>query len=124
MDLSRSRWVAPRRLAPPVVVAVLLWVGLQVLLLLYLRSLVGALLHHRPALVIALNQAFTSAAGHGLSVRSWIWLVNLAFVLLLWLRLRSRPWPSRSQRFLGLVVYGGASLLLLLMNTAWTRFLR
>ncbi len=124
MKLTKPRPAPSWCLVSPVVVAALLWVGLQVLVVLYLRSLVGTLLEHRPVLVIALHQALTSPAGHGLSVRSWIWLVNLGFVLLLWLGLRFRSWPSRGRHAVGLFVYGGASLLLLLTNTAWTRLLR
>ncbi len=124
MDLSRPRWTDDRRLSPPVFVTALLWVGLQVLVLLYLRTLVGSLLYRDPHLVAPLREALTSAGGHLLSTRAWIWTTNLAFVLLFWLRLRGRRWPSHGQRFLALVVYGGASLLLLLMNNAWTRLLR
>ncbi len=108
----------------PVVVTALLWVGLQCLVLLYLRSLIGSLLHRDLHHLIALERALTEAPAHGLTLRASLWAVNLAFVLLLWLKLRSRHWPSASRRLLALAVYGGTSLLLLLVNTAWTQVLR
>lgn len=113
-----------RRLASPVVVTAFLWIGLQILVALYLRSLIGALLHHEPHLLIALQRALTAPGAGGLSLRAWLWGINLAFVLLLWLRLRFQRWRSHGERFAALLVYGGTSLLLLLTNTLWTRLLR
>lgn len=126
MDLSnRPLTPASQRILPPVVLTALLWVGVQSLVLLYLRTHLGALLARAPDVAEELRQALVDSSTHGLSTRVWIWLTNLAFVVLLWFQLRaSRPLTTRRERHLALVVFGGTALLLLLTNSAWSRLLR
>jgi hypothetical protein len=125
MDFS-NRPLTPtsNRILPPVVLTALLWVGVQSLVLLYLRTSLGSLLVRAPQVAEELRRALIVGSSHGLSTRGWIWLTNLAFVVLLWFQLRaSRPLTAPRDRYLALVVYGGTALLLLLTNSAWSRIL-
>lgn len=124
IEVRKPAWrITRRRLLPPTVVTALVWIGLQVLVLLYLRSALGFLIEREPHLALEFHHALTTAPAQGLLLRTWIWATNLAFVVLLWFQFRSRPWPSRSQRALALLTYGGTALLLLLVNAAWNRLL-
>lgn len=106
------------------VVTALLWVGVQVLVLLYLRTLLGVSIHREPQVAAALLEALATAPAGGLAVRWWLLAVNLAFVVLLWLRERSSLRAGRGRRIEALVVHGGTAVLLLLLQAAWEALLR
>ena len=113
-----------QRNLPPVVLTALLWVGVQSLVLLYLRTSLGALLHRAPLVAEELRRALLASSARSLSTRGWIWLTNLAFVVLLWFQLRAvLPLIAPRERYLALVVFGGTALLLLLTSSAWSRLL-
>lgn len=102
----------------------LLWVGVQVLVLLYLRTVLEASIHRDPASAAALLEALAVAPAGGLAVRWWLLAVNLAFVVLLWLRERASVRADRGRRIETLLVHGGAAVLLLLVQAAWEALLR
>lgn len=99
-----------QRLAPPVLVTALLWVGVQVLLLLYLANLAGVWAER-------LSPTFlTDVLAPASRVVLW---VNLLFVVLLWLKHRSQDWSSPRERGLAVLLYAGASALLALVQWIW-----
>ncbi len=119
------RWESSiRRLWSPVVVTAFLWVGVQVLVLFYLRTVLEASIHRDPGLAVAVLEALAVAPAGGLAVRWWLLAVNLAFVVLLWLRERSFLREDRGRRIETMLVHGGTAVLLLLVQGAWEALLR
>lgn len=125
MRSTTPRWEpGSRRLWSPALVTALLWVGVQVLVLLYLRTLLGVSILREPQVAAALLESLAVAPAGGLAVRWWLLAVNLAFVVLLWIRERASVRAGRGRRIETLLVHGGTVVLLLLVQATWEAVLR
>lgn len=102
----------------PVIISAWLWSGMLTLFLLYSRSLLAASLATDPASLTGLSELWYKPVLFGLSIRYAIKVVNVLFIVLLWLRLRSSRWWRQRHRLGDHLLYLGTAALLLALEWA------
>jgi len=93
-----------------VVVVALVWVGLQTLLLIYLRVVLLYPTERGPYLREFMTRVLSGSSAAGPALASVLLVVNILFIVLIWLKYRS--FQSQSQKLGGTLTYGGATILL------------
>jgi hypothetical protein len=101
-----------------VIVSAWLWAGLLMLFLLYSRSLLATSLAADPESLTELSELWYRPMLFGLSIRYAIKVVNVLFIILLWLRLRSSRWWRQRHRLGDKLLYLGTAALLLALEWA------
>jgi len=99
-------------------------VGLQILLHLYFRVVLLYPTGQVPSLADFMEQVVAGSPETGPALATALFVVNLLFVGLLWLKYRSaRPWSGR-EKLAAIVSHGGTSVLLLYLQWKWLELLR
>ena len=125
MKLSYRRRESRHRVVfPPVVLVAFVWVGVQILLLLYLRVVLLFPTAPGPSLGEFMAQVLSGSSAAGPSLASGLLVVNILFVGLIWLKYRSYRARSRPEKLAAILTYGGATILLLFLQWNWLEILR
>lgn len=125
MHLSDHRRESSRRVVfPPVVVVALVWVGLQILLHVYFRVVLLYPTEPVPSLAEFMAQVLAGSSTAGPALATVLFVVNILFVGLIWLKYRSLQSPSPPEKLTAMLTYGGASVLLLYLQWKWLELLR
>jgi threonine/homoserine/homoserine lactone efflux protein len=125
MDLKYHRQESMLRVVlPPAVLVASVWAGFQILLLVYLRIVLLYPTTPGPPLGEFMTEVLSGSSAAGPALALGLLVVNLLFVVLIWLSYRSFRSRSRSEKVAAILTYGGATVLLVFLQWKWMEILR